>query len=165
MAIAADGNFQGSVSGGCIEGEVIVESGEAIADGKPRTLTFGVADETAWRAGLPCGGQVRVLVERLSKEDGGAELLDRAVSARDGRRGLVIRTNIADSSRTIYERGDAGLPDDIANRFKTAKSQLIEGRTAPSSCTRWCRRHASSRSAPPTSPRSSLRSLRWPATR
>jgi xanthine dehydrogenase accessory factor len=127
MAISADGNFQGSVSGGCIEGEVIVESGEALADGKPRTLTFGVADETAWRAGLPCGGQVRVLVERLSKEDGGADLLDRAVSARDGRRGLVVKTNLADSSRTIYERDDAGLPDDIANRFKSAKSQLIEG--------------------------------------
>ena len=127
MAIAADGNFQGSVSGGCIEGEVIVESGEAIEDGKPRTLTFGVADETAWRAGLPCGGKVSVLVERLSKDDGGTELLDRAVSARDGRRGLIIKTNLADASRTLYERGDANLPEDIANRFKTAKSQLIEG--------------------------------------
>ncbi len=127
MAISADGNFQGSVSGGCIEGEVIVEGGEAIEDGKPRTLSFGVADETAWRAGLPCGGKVRVLVERLSKEDGGTELLDRAVAARDDRRGLVIRTNLADASRTVYERGDANLPEDIANRFKTAKSQLVEG--------------------------------------
>jgi xanthine dehydrogenase accessory factor len=127
MAIAADGNFQGSVSGGCIEGDVIIEGGEVLADGKPRTLTFGVADETAWRAGLPCGGQVRVLVERLGKDNGGDALLDRAISARDKRRGLVIKTNVADASRTIYERGDANLPEDIATRFRTAKSQLIEG--------------------------------------
>ncbi|MBN9262337.1 MAG: XdhC family protein [Hyphomicrobium sp.] len=126
MAIAADGNFQGSVSGGCIEGDVIIEGGEALADGKPRTLTFGVADETAWRAGLPCGGQVRVLVERLDKDNGGDALLDRAIAARESRHGLVIKTKLDDASRTLYERGDANLPEDIANRFRTAKSQLIE---------------------------------------
>ena len=127
MVIAADGNFQGSVSGGCIEGEVIVEGGETLADGKPRTLTFGVADETAWRAGLPCGGQVRVRVERLAKDDGGADLLERAISARNGRRGLVIKTDLGDASRTVYERSDQNLPTDIADRFRSAKSQLIEG--------------------------------------
>jgi xanthine dehydrogenase accessory factor len=127
MAIAADGNFQGSVSGGCIEGDVIIEGGETIADGKLRTLTFGVADETAWSAGLPCGGKVRVLVERLGKDDGGAELLDRAIAARDSRHGLVIKTDLGDASRIIYDRADANLPEDIANRFRTAKSQLIEG--------------------------------------
>src|SRR5690606_25139660 len=127
MAIAADGSFQGSVSGGCIEGDVIIEGGEALEDGKPRTLTFGVADETAWRAGLPCGGQVRVLVERLAKDNGGDKLLERAISARDSRHGLVIKTRLDDASRTLYERSDANLPEDIANRFGTAKSQLIEG--------------------------------------
>ena len=126
MAIAADGNFQGSVSGGCIEGDVIIEGGEALEDGKPRTLTFGVADETAWRAGLPCGGQVRVLVERLDKDNGGDKLLDRAIAARDSRHGLVIATKLDDASHTLYERGDANLPDEIASRFRTAKSQLVE---------------------------------------
>jgi xanthine dehydrogenase accessory factor len=127
MAIAADGNFQGSVSGGCIEGDVIIEGGEALEDGKLRTLTFGVADETAWRAGLPCGGQVRVLVERLGKDNGGDTLLDRAIAARESRHGLVIKTDLGDASRIIYDRADANLPEDIANRFRTAKSQLIEG--------------------------------------
>lgn len=126
MAIAADGNFQGSVSGGCIEGDVIIEGGEAIADGKPRTLTFGVADETAWRAGLPCGGQVRVLVERLGKDNGGDTLLDRAIAARESRHGLVIETKLEDASRKLYERNDANLSEDIASRFRSAKSQLIE---------------------------------------
>jgi xanthine dehydrogenase accessory factor len=48
MVVASDGRFEGSVSGGCVEGEVIAESEDILASGKPKTLTFGVADETAW---------------------------------------------------------------------------------------------------------------------
>ncbi|HLL28438.1 MAG TPA: XdhC family protein [Xanthobacteraceae bacterium] len=58
-------NFLGSVSGGCVEGEVIAEAAEVIKDGNPRLLEFGVADETAWRAGLSCGGTIRVYVEKV----------------------------------------------------------------------------------------------------
>jgi xanthine/CO dehydrogenase XdhC/CoxF family maturation factor len=65
LVVDGDGNFLGSVSGGCVEGEVIVEAMEAIADGNPRLLEFGVADETAWRAGLSCGGRIKVYVERV----------------------------------------------------------------------------------------------------
>ena len=65
LAIDEEGNFLGSVSGGCVEGAVITEAMEAIADGKPRMLEFGVADETAWRVGLSCGGKIRVYVERV----------------------------------------------------------------------------------------------------
>lgn len=57
--------FTGSVSGGCIEGAVIGEALEVIADGNPRLLEFGVSDEQAWDVGLACGGQVQVYVERL----------------------------------------------------------------------------------------------------
>lgn len=66
LVIDADGNFLGSVSGGCVEGEVVSEAGEVIADGKPRTLSFGVADETAWRVGLSCGGRISVYVEKVT---------------------------------------------------------------------------------------------------
>jgi xanthine/CO dehydrogenase XdhC/CoxF family maturation factor len=59
------GNFDGSVSGGCVEGSVISEAADVIADGKARMLEFGVADETAWRVGLSCGGRIKVLVERV----------------------------------------------------------------------------------------------------
>ncbi|GJE38497.1 XdhC family protein [Methylobacterium persicinum] len=65
LVIDGEGNFLGSVSGGCVEGDVIVEAGEVIDDGRPRVLEFGVADETAWRAGLSCGGRIRVFVERV----------------------------------------------------------------------------------------------------
>lgn len=127
MAIASDSRFQGSVSGGCIEGEVIVEAEEVLASGKPKLLTFGVADETAWRAGLPCGGQVQIYVERVDPASGGPDLLNRALKAREGRQGLVVRTKLDDGTRNVYERDDSNVPDDVADRFNTAKSQLKEG--------------------------------------
>jgi xanthine/CO dehydrogenase XdhC/CoxF family maturation factor len=65
LAIDADGNFIGSVSGGCVEGEVVTQASEVIETGKPKVLAFGVADETAWKAGLACGGRIRVYVEPL----------------------------------------------------------------------------------------------------
>jgi len=63
LLIDSEGNFEGSVSGGCVEGAVITEAQEVIASGKPVTLAFGVADETAWKVGLACGGKIRVYVE------------------------------------------------------------------------------------------------------
>ncbi len=66
LVIDADGNFEGSVSGGCVEGDVIVAAEDAIASGKPQMLEFGVDNETAWRAGLACGGQIRVYVEPVT---------------------------------------------------------------------------------------------------
>ena len=65
LAIDQDGNFLGSVSGGCVEGAVVAEAAEVIADGRARLLEFGVADETAWQVGLSCGGRIAVYVEKV----------------------------------------------------------------------------------------------------
>jgi xanthine/CO dehydrogenase XdhC/CoxF family maturation factor len=65
LVIDGDGNFEGSVSGGCVEGTVIAEAIDVLENGKPRMLEFGVADETAWQVGLSCGGRIRVFVERV----------------------------------------------------------------------------------------------------
>jgi len=66
LVIDGDGNFEGSVSGGCVEGAVVTEALEAIASGKSKVLAFGVADETAWEVGLACGGKIRVGVEPVT---------------------------------------------------------------------------------------------------
>jgi len=66
LVIDEEGNFLGSVSGGCVEGAVVAEAMDVIEDGKPRMLEFGVADETAWKVGLSCGGTIRVYVEKVS---------------------------------------------------------------------------------------------------
>jgi xanthine/CO dehydrogenase XdhC/CoxF family maturation factor len=66
LVIDAQGNFLGSVSGGCVEGAVVSEALDVIADGRARMLEFGVADEAAWKVGLSCGGRIRVYVEKLA---------------------------------------------------------------------------------------------------
>jgi len=63
LVIDEEGNFLGSVSGGCVEGAVVAEAIDVIESGKPKLLEFGVADETAWRVGLSCGGRIAVYVE------------------------------------------------------------------------------------------------------
>lgn len=65
LVVDSDGNFMGSVSGGCVEGAVIAEAGDVIESGRPRLLEFGVADATAWEVGLSCGGRIAVYVERV----------------------------------------------------------------------------------------------------
>lgn len=65
LVIDEDGNFEGSVSGGCVEGAVIAEALDIIQSGEPKMLEFGVADETAWQVGLSCGGTIHIYLERL----------------------------------------------------------------------------------------------------
>ena len=125
MVVAPDGRFEGSVSGGCVEGEVIAEAEDILADGKPKTLTFGVADETAWQVGLPCGGQIKVFIERLDEASGPA-LLDRAIKARSTRRGLVIRTRLDDGRREFFEREDDRGDEQVRQHFANGESELQE---------------------------------------
>ena len=65
LVIDGEGNFLGSVSGGCVEGAVVAEALDVIESGKPKMLEFGVADETAWQVGLSGGGPIRVFVEKV----------------------------------------------------------------------------------------------------
>ncbi len=65
LVVDGDGHFVGSVSGGCIEADIITEALDVIAYGQPRLREFGVSDETAWRVGLSCGGRIKIFVERV----------------------------------------------------------------------------------------------------
>ena len=65
MAVSDSGEALGSVSGGCVEGAVVTEALDIIGTGGAKMLEFGVADETAWRVGMSCGGRIKVYVERL----------------------------------------------------------------------------------------------------
>lgn len=126
MAIAADGQFQGSVSGGCVEGEVITEALELLDAGGQRVLSYGVADDTAWQVGLPCGGQIKILVERLVGTEANA-FLDRALVARTARDALVVRMRLADGRRDIFDRQSPLTDETISRRFFTGKSSLEAG--------------------------------------
>lgn len=125
MAIAADSLFEGSVSGGCVEGEVITEAMELLEDGgTPRTLAFGVEDETAWRVGLPCGGRIRVHVQKLEGATDTA-FLDQAVAARAKREALIIDTDLVSGSRRVFARGETGQAEEVARRFLSGQSGIV----------------------------------------
>ena len=65
MAINEHGEVAGAVSGGCVEGAVATAAYEVLESGRPRLLSFGIADSDAWDVGLPCGGEIDVFVEEL----------------------------------------------------------------------------------------------------
>jgi len=100
LVISGDGEIEGSVSGGCVEGAVIVEALEAIEDGAHRMLEFGVSDEDAFAVGLACGGTIRVLVEPV-----GTALPDRIladlVEARARRRAVAYEVNLKTGARAL----------------------------------------------------------------
>lgn len=120
MAIAGEDEFQGSVSGGCVEADVIAAGLDVIASGKPETLNFGIADETAWRAGLACGGKIRVHVARLEPKTDLAflEKIEQAASAREP---IVVMTRLSDGIRQIYD-GSTSTDPAIAEAIRRAHS-------------------------------------------
>lgn len=65
LVVNEDAGFEGSVSGGCIEGAVVTEALDVMESGVPKLMEFGVSDATAWEVGLACGGTVRVFVEAV----------------------------------------------------------------------------------------------------
>ena len=120
LAISGAGEIMGSVSGGCVEGAVVVEAQDALADGHPRVLTFGVADEDAFAVGLACGGTIRVLVEPVGKalpEDMLAEI----VAARAARRPLGYGVHTESWARRLL------TPKDAPDRFRTDRAGMEEG--------------------------------------
>ena len=135
LVIDADGNFQGSVSGGCVEGAVVTEAIDVIDNGKPRMLEFGVADETAWRVGLSCGGRIRVYVEqaRLMRMDIASPARHSMPSAR-ARRAAILRHRSRRRQRAGSMReGDAvagELGEAVAKAFRSGKSGIGRGRRA-----------------------------------
>ena len=68
LVVSESGELFGSVSGGCVEGDVAVQAAEVIAGGEPRLISYGIADDEAWEIGLPCGGEIDVFVQRLEHE-------------------------------------------------------------------------------------------------
>jgi xanthine/CO dehydrogenase XdhC/CoxF family maturation factor len=65
LAVSESGRMCGSVSGGCVESDVYENAREVMETGKPKLLSYGIADEEAWSVGLPCGGEIDVFVERV----------------------------------------------------------------------------------------------------
>ena len=65
MAVNAAGEVAGSVSGGCVEGAVVVEALDILETGERRVVTFGFSDDEAFAVGLTCGGTIHLFIEPL----------------------------------------------------------------------------------------------------
>ncbi len=100
LVIGGDGRIEGSVSGGCVEGAVVVEALEAIDESEARLLEFGVSNEDAFSVGLACGGTIRVLVEPVGKVLPEA-MLRELVTARARREPIAYEVNIETSHRAL----------------------------------------------------------------
>ena len=65
FAVSESGQICGSVSGGCVEGDVFEHAKEVLENGVPRLVSYGISDDEALGIGLPCGGEIDVFVERF----------------------------------------------------------------------------------------------------
>ena len=123
------GNFQGSVSGGCVEGAVIGEAQAAIKDGKARLLQFGISDEQAWDVGLACGGKVEILVVAVN---GHEPMLDATLAAAEAKKPFAIVTDIATGAQTLLPAAppQAELSLDLPARAEADRA-LAREKSAP----------------------------------
>ncbi len=101
VAIRDDGQIVGSVSGGCVEDDLVEKVREKFAAAKkPELVTYGVTNEEATRWGLPCGGTLQLVLEPVSEKSGLGELLQKIQSQQ-----LVKRRVDMDSGRATLEPG------------------------------------------------------------
>ncbi|MBV6490606.1 MAG: putative xanthine dehydrogenase subunit A [Fimbriimonadaceae bacterium] len=83
MAVRESGAFLGSVSGGCVESEVVHEAVQCLTKGHSRELVYeGFEPGQLWKAGLTCGGRVRIQVAPFSSSPDQRSLLSRALAER-----------------------------------------------------------------------------------
>ncbi len=120
LVISDAGDIMGSVSGGCVEGAVVVEAMDAIADGVPRVLTFGVSDDEAFAVGLACGGTIRVMVDPVRADALTPDLLGALVAARAEGRAVAMVTQMEGWQRGLVGAEDAA----VAARLRSDRSGM-----------------------------------------
>lgn len=125
LAVAGDGTFMGSVSGGCVEGAVVTAAVEALAEGAARVLTFGVSDDQAFAVGLACGGTIGVLIEPVGQAMPEPMLAD-LVAARAQRRAAAYLVNTKTWERRIAAPAKDPMADVIDARMRADKSGTEE---------------------------------------
>ncbi|WP_423607410.1 XdhC family protein [Sphingomonas sp. MS122] len=121
MLVNADGRFEGSVSGGCVEGDILQAAAEVIAGAPAMLKRYGVSDASAWEVGMPCGGEIAVLVQPVSGQGFPPPLFERIAQARDAGERLIVSTDLETGSS---REGDG---PGFVNRYDPPRRLLIVG--------------------------------------
>ena len=124
MLVHADGRFVGSVSGGCVEGDVLERAHMVLAGAPPVLRRYGVADDAAWDVGLPCGGDIQVLVQPVSADGFPAHLFGDIIKARSAGAALSVVTDL-ESGRSVLLDDAAGAG--FVNIYHPPRRLLIVG--------------------------------------
>jgi xanthine dehydrogenase accessory factor len=118
LIVSARGELAGSVSGGCVESEVVEAAREVLAGGEPRLLTYGISDDLALSVGLPCGGEIDVWVSEPEPE-----LLGQLGDVAQQERHAVFYTDLEDGSERLVHHGDDPVADEV---IRTGQSRVVE---------------------------------------
>lgn len=119
LVISGEGEMEGSVSGGCVEGAVVLEALEVLEQGGTRVLEYGVSDGDAFAVGLACGGTIRILVEPVGEGGLTLAMLRDLVAARATRQAVAYEVALDGSQRRLRFDGHA-------DRFRMDRSGLDE---------------------------------------
>jgi xanthine dehydrogenase accessory factor len=124
MLVREGGDFVGSVSGGCVEGDILTLAGEVIAGAPFALRQYGVANAQAWEVGLPCGGDIAVLVQPLGEAGFSPALFEGVARAQAAGQTLLIGTDLVSGlSRIVGAAGEAAF----VNVYAPPKRLLIVG--------------------------------------
>ncbi|ODP38754.1 XdhC family protein [Sphingomonas turrisvirgatae] len=123
LLIHEDGRFEGSVSGGCVEADIMAVAAEVIAGAGFARRRYGVADAAAWEVGLPCGGEIEVMVQPVVVGGFDPALFDAIATARDEGRAMEVFTDLATGASTLA----AGAGETFVNRYEPPRRLLIVG--------------------------------------
>ncbi len=124
MLVHADGRFVGSVSGGCVEGDVLERAHMVLAGAPPVLRRYGVADDAAWDVGLPCGGDIQVLVQPVSADGFPAHLFGDIIKARSAGAALSVVTDLESGRSALL---DVAASAGFVNIYHPPRRLLIVG--------------------------------------
>jgi xanthine dehydrogenase accessory factor len=118
LIVSETGELAGSVSGGCVESEVVEAAREVLAGGEPRLLTYGISDELALSVGLPCGGEIDVWVDEPDPQ-----LFAQLADVARAERRAVFFVDLDDGMQRLVLDGDNDVADEL---IRSGHSKVVE---------------------------------------
>lgn len=123
LLVHGDGRFEGSVSGGCVEADIMAVAAEVIGGAGFQRRRYGVADAAAWETGLPCGGEIEVMVQAVAPDGFDPALFATIAAARGEGRPLDVVTDLSTGQSGV----EPVASEAFVNRYEPPRRLLIVG--------------------------------------